>query len=366
MVKFSVDIAKKSDDADLRNILSKTSMPGDISISLETEPSFFKALSVIGTKQTVLVIRDEEKKMIVGFAIRSIKKVFINEKITNVGYLSSLRILKEYRKGRLLYLGIKKLNNLLEESSEKINFTTIIKGNTYAQKIISTSRAGLPNYMNIGINKTFAIKPSKRIRYKALNKVNIKRGIDCFEVKEIISFINENGKKKDFFPVFTKKDLDNSRLLNFHLKNIYVAYSDDEILGVVGCWDQSLFKQTVVKGLSFKNKLLRLINNYFLTHITNTPTITNVNKNIKGFYLNYVVIKYNNTDVFSQMIDTISNDYSSKDYNYFLIGLDENDPLTKSLKYFKSFNYDAIVYLVNSTAKYLSKEKIKYLEISRL
>ena len=44
MVKFSIDIAKKSDDADLKNILRKTHMPGDMSLTFETEPSFFKAI----------------------------------------------------------------------------------------------------------------------------------------------------------------------------------------------------------------------------------------------------------------------------------------------------------------------------------
>ena len=36
-----------------------------------------------------------------------------------------------------------------------------------------------------------------------------------------------------------------------------------------------------------------------------------------------------------------------------------------SIKNFRSFNYDAIVYLVNSSES-LSEERVKYLEISRL
>ena len=366
MTKFSINIAKKSDDDNLRTVLRKTVMPGEMSLSFETEPSFFKAISIIGENQIVLVIRDIEKNIIVGFAIRSIKRVFINEKITNVGYLSAVRILREYRGSRLLYLGIRKLNNILEKSSEKINFTTIIKDNFYAQKVISTSRAGMPNYTNIGINKTFAIKPSKKNRYRGLNKINIKQGINGFNIDEIISFINENGKKKDFFPVFTKKNIENSTILNFNLSNMYIAYLGNEILGVVGCWDQTKFKQTVVRGLSLKNKLLRYVNNYFLSHIIDSPTIPNIDKYIKAFYLNYIVIKDNNNDVFSQMLDTISNDYVSKNYNYFLVGLDRNDPLCNSIKNFRSFNYDAIVYLVNTSCKYFSKERVKYLEISTL
>ena len=70
------------------------------------------------------------------------------------------------------------------------------------------------------------------------------------------------------------------------------------------------FKQTLVKGLSLKNKLLRYVNNYFLSHIIDTPTIPNLDTYIKAFFLNYSNYD-NNIDIFSQMLD-ISNDYVSK------------------------------------------------------
>ena len=157
MERYSIEIAKESDDFDLREILRNTKMQGDISLSFETEPSFFNAISILGEKQTVLSIRDIQKNKIIGFLIRSVKNVYINQKIVKVGYLSSIRLLEGYRGGRLLIKGNKELKKLLGNSTEKINFTTIIKDNIYAQKVISKSRVGLPDYNKIGVNKTFAI-----------------------------------------------------------------------------------------------------------------------------------------------------------------------------------------------------------------
>ena len=62
MERYSIEIAKESDDFDLREILRNTKMQGDISLSFETEPSFFNAISILGEKQTVLSIRDIKKK----------------------------------------------------------------------------------------------------------------------------------------------------------------------------------------------------------------------------------------------------------------------------------------------------------------
>ena len=64
--------------------------------------------------------------------------------------------------------------------------------------------------------------------------------------------------------------------------------------------------------------------------------------------------------------DFISKYYSNKNYNYFLIGIDENDPLCHSMKNFRCFTYDAIVYLVDYSTKIKIEDRIKYLEISRL
>ena len=94
MERYSIEIAKESDDFDLREILRNTKMQGDISLSFETEPSFFNAISILGEKQTVLSIRDIQKNKIIGFLIRSVKNVYINQKIVKVGYLSSIRLLE--------------------------------------------------------------------------------------------------------------------------------------------------------------------------------------------------------------------------------------------------------------------------------
>ena len=60
MVRFLNDIASESDDYDLRQIMRSTYMKGDISLSFQTEPSFFESISVLGNNQKVLVIRDQD------------------------------------------------------------------------------------------------------------------------------------------------------------------------------------------------------------------------------------------------------------------------------------------------------------------
>jgi len=363
MVRFLNDIASLSDDDELREIVSKTYMKGEISLSFESEPSFFNSIAILGESQEVLIIRDLENEKIIGFMIKSIKNVFINGHPKKVRYLSSLRLLEEYRRGRLMHQGFKYLKSFIDDSN-MINFTTIIEDNIFARDMLTSSRAGLPNYLPIGKMKTFIIKPTSRVRYKSKTNIKIEKGISKFSLKEIINFLNKEGSKKDFFPVYTEEIFNKSQLRDFDINNLYIAHNETEILGVVGVWDQTRFKQTVVKALSNKYKLLKPFNNYILSPMCNYPLISNPGK-IRSFYINLIAIKDNNPDIFSLLIDKISLDNSNYGYNYFIIGLSEDDNLCLGLKNFRSLTYDSILYLVDYK-RTVPLTRTPYLEISRL
>ena len=115
MERFSSEIASISDDFELRQIQKITSMSGDISLSFHSEPSFFEAISVLGSSQDVIIIRDLQNNKIAGFMILSIKSVFVNGSPSDVRYLSSVRLLEEYRGTRSLYKGFKYLENLISD-----------------------------------------------------------------------------------------------------------------------------------------------------------------------------------------------------------------------------------------------------------
>ncbi len=96
----------------------------------------------------------------------------------------------------------------------------------------------------------------------------------------------------------------------------------------------------------------------------NYPLISNPGK-IRSFYINLISIKNNNPDILSLLIDQISLDYSNCGYNYFIIGLSEDDNLCLGLKNFRSLTYDSILYLVDYK-RTVPLTRTPYLEISRL
>ena len=57
MSGIEIDLARPSDDAELRRILRETPTPGEISISFQREPSFFEASDVEGPFHQTVVAR---------------------------------------------------------------------------------------------------------------------------------------------------------------------------------------------------------------------------------------------------------------------------------------------------------------------
>ena len=116
MAKYLSKIASDIHDDSIKRILKDTTMSGDISVSFETEPSFFDAIHVLGKKNDVLIVEELESRKIVGVGIISQKLLYIDQEPSKVNYFSSLRILNDHRNGRVLYLGFKKLRDLLKKN----------------------------------------------------------------------------------------------------------------------------------------------------------------------------------------------------------------------------------------------------------
>ncbi len=86
MSRFRFELATPADDADLRQILAATPMPGRIAVSLRREPSWFAAAVVDGHFRQVVACRDLATRRLVGFGCRSVRRLYVNGLPTDVGY----------------------------------------------------------------------------------------------------------------------------------------------------------------------------------------------------------------------------------------------------------------------------------------
>ncbi|NOX97453.1 MAG: hypothetical protein GXO98_05255 [Nitrospirae bacterium] len=369
MQKFIVELAKESDDLSLKRILCTTPMEGDIKVAFQREPSYFCALETAGKFNQTIVARDTKTNDVVGMGTRSIKPAYVNGEITPIGYLNSLRIDKRYRNRTLLNRGYTYFRQLHQDKRTQIYLSTIIQDNEKVRQLLTSKRVRLPLYHDIGECRTFAIKLVRKKRGFS-KRIAVSKGTNN-DLGGIVECLNRNGKEKQFYPYYTKADFrsDKRYLKDFKIEDFYVARVQGKIVGVIGKWDQSGFKQTLISGYSRKIKLIRPVYNH-VAKIFKYPQLPEPGKHLTFFYVSFIAIDDNDPNIFAALVRALYNDSVDSKYSYMMIGLFQKDPLLSVIKQYASIEYKSRIYVVCwDDGEHVFKTldgRIPYLEISTL
>jgi hypothetical protein len=294
MTRIQIGLAHQSDDAALRALLADNPMEGSIELAFLREPSYFAASSVQAPFHQVIVARDGEEVIGVGF--RGVRPTFINGEVRDVGYLADLRLNRRYRGGSLIARGYRFFRELHGDGRAKLYLTVIADGNEAALATIAAGRAGLPRYRPLG--RIFS--PAIRLRgwKKRRAAVEVKR-------ERAPAFVLQQLARKQFAPAALAID------------NFYVAYDGSRVVGALATWDQSGFKQTQVVRYRGTMKVLRRIARY-----------PRAGETLRSLYIAYVAVE--SADVFRALIDRVASDHP--EYHYFIAGAHERDPLLPVLQ----------------------------------
>ena len=344
MKSRSFTLATPDDDKGIRDLLSRVHMDGNIRLKFLREPSYFESLKIEGKSSQIVIYRDpDNREKIVAIATRSIKDLYLNGRPTEFGYLSSLRIDPEYRNGIILgrgYKFIKQLHN--EDKKVPAYITTITKENDKAIQALTKRRAGLPLYHFIGDYKTYSIPYYKKPE-KPCSDVEISKA-KKIEQSELLEFIRNEGKRKQFFPTLDENKL-NGELPDLSIENFYIARRENKIVGTVAFWDQGDNKQTVVHGYKPIFQLLRPFYN-LLSPVTRLPVLPSSGSQIRSFYISFAVVKNNDVPAFFDLLRYVYLEMKDKGYNYMITGLDSRDSLCSAAEKFRNILYETSVYLV--------------------
>ncbi len=105
MARYRLNLADPADDDYLRAVLAATPMPGRVTVGFQREPSYFGGAVVDGRFRRVVAARDAASNRLVGFGSRSVLDRYVNGSAMPIGYLSSLRVLPNHRRGLLVARG---------------------------------------------------------------------------------------------------------------------------------------------------------------------------------------------------------------------------------------------------------------------
>lgn len=347
MSPLRFELASLADDAELRQLLAATPMAGRVSVSLRREPSYFGAAAVEGEFHQTIVARDTATGTIVGIASRSVRRRFVNGTAMPVGYLSSLRILPRHRGGRVLADGYRFLRELHGDRRTAIYLTTIAEGNDAALAVLTSGRAGLPRYEFIGMYRTAALPLG---RNAAAASLPLGVTIRCATVEDwprLRGFLDHAGPSRQYFPGYQSMDWfsDAATFRGLGAGDLFLALRGGEIVGALGCWDQSPFRQVVVENYGSALAMSSPLYNGWAA-LRGLPKLPKPGARLPFLTAALPVAAGNGLDIFSALLEATLAHGKQRGFSHLLIGLHERDPLTAVIARHQTAVYQTRCYLV--------------------
>jgi len=348
-------LATKDDDQILRRLFYDSQMNdgGLFSLRYSREPSFFHGLEVEGPFQQTGICVDEDSGKALACFTRTVRKLWVNGKVTNFGYIANCRILPECRNSTILFKGYSALKKLhdeaLAEHSADLYLSTILEGNEEALEILTSGRASLPAYHHVGNYISHALVANQDVKCDFDGE--IVNG--CLElVDDIVSCLNRLGERRQFAPYFEKSDFNltsenplNSLTRGLSISDFLVARNEKGVVGVMAPWNQMSFKQLKVERYGFLMKCVKAFWNTVMPSL-GYGLLPAQGHDLPIFFVSMVAVDNENKDVFRALLSRLVRNLKDKGCLFAILGLAENDPLVPYLAGFLKLGYKSRIFVV--------------------
>ena len=346
MSALTFTLATPADDESLRRLLRKNPIRGSISLSFEREPCYFDASIVEGPFHQTIVAREVETGEIIAFGNRSIRPLYVNGEVKETGYMSQLRVRPDYGKG--LYLarglagGFRKYHELHQDRRTPFYLMSVIEDNLPAKRLLTSGLAEYPYVQEYARFFTYAIYPLFRKRLLRLpGSLRLIRGSEKY-IDGIVDCLNRNNSRKQLAPHWTPESL---FIANLKPSDFFLALDGERVVGCVACWDQSAFKQTVVRGYAGSLARWRKPLNMF-SRLGGWPYLPEPNTPLRYSHASHLAIDNDDQLIFQALLRAVYQHNLEYGYNYFMLGLAESNPLRNIVQEYRPLTYVSRLYLV--------------------
>jgi hypothetical protein len=342
-MEVQIDLATPADDPAIRGLCRREPMPGNITLTYEREPDFSLGCRVTGSDFQVLVARGQQEDEVVGVACRSTRELFINGVPQRLGYLGQLRIDHRYRGRWLVSRGFAMLKQLHERDPLPAYLVSIVDGNQEAEGVlVRKARKSFPSFHHVADFRTLAISLGRA-------KPPIRTDLEIShaspeQVFELARFFQAQGPRRQFFPVWTQDSLLQLTSLGLRIEDLLIARRHGDIVGVVGLWDQSAYKQTITQGYSGWLKAAAPLYDFSASWIGRS-TLPRPGSKLRSIYAALLCIANEELEVFSALLRELYSLARTRDFDYLLIGLDARDHLLSIASKYSHVSYASRLYL---------------------
>ncbi|MBR6469445.1 MAG: hypothetical protein IKS84_03605 [Lachnospiraceae bacterium] len=243
------EFAAREDAEGILRIMEEDTAPGGLKLLYTRRDDPLSSFLSESHESAVGVIKKDGRVIATIAAIPRL--MYINGRESRVCYVTNMK--------RLPGVDIQ-LNwyEMFEKMCKKVNcdiyFCSLITGNDDVERMLGKKRKFMPYSVKMTGYKTYIISPSVKIKAAAAGVEFVRAAKD--DEEGLVRFLNENGRKRNLFPVFDKL----SDLGDLGADDFYLLKRDGNIVAAGALWDRRNVKQYVLVRCSGIYAWIRRIN----------------------------------------------------------------------------------------------------------
>lgn len=326
--RFSFSLAKPEDGPEILKVYESLDFKGDISVMYTRRPDPLASLAMEGDEVLLPLMQDNSTGRIAGMGCWILRQAYIDGQIKRVCYLMSLKILPDYQRRMPHLKEVYAHLYALTKGKVDLYYTTILKENITAQRMLEKKRPQMPEYRYGGDYTVYNIKTGGRL---PRHGYTIIRGAD----PEGAKFYQHHAKDSDL----ASPDL---TLHGIGPEDMYVMRSaTGEILAVCYLWNQQPWKQHIVTGYGGLYGLLH----HLPVRLLGYPSFPPVGKPIDYASIAGLCVKDDSLKWASLFIRHIA--ALESDYLFLMLGFHQTHPLNGLFETIKHIKYQSRFYTVH-------------------
>ncbi len=353
--RFEFMVAGPADEPEIRRLVGATPMPGSVAIRFEREPDYFLGCSIMGDPCDVLIARHVPDGQLAGMLCRAERPAFVNGRETRIGYIGQIRAAPRFAGRWLLQRGLPLFRRRSPPGMPY--FGVMARENPRARgAFFGPRRAGgfgatrLAGWTTSALILRAADGPPPglpgRHRGTAMTRLTVARG-SVGTIEEIVGFLRRIGSTRQLYPAYRVDDfVGGVRTRGLALEDLLVARRAGAIVGVLGMWDQSTFKQDVVASLG--PALRRVAPAYDLgARLIGARPLPRPGAMIQAGFACFVAVEGDDPAVLQALVHEARGLAWRRGLTYLTIGLADRDPLLAAVRRSLAITYRSDLFLLS-------------------
>jgi hypothetical protein len=337
--RFHFERASPTDGGELEAILELQPFEGRIGLAYTRRPDALASFLQEGDPVDVVVCRDSREGRIVGMGISAVRRLLVNGRPREIGYLFGLRARPEYvRTTTVLHRGYARLHEL-QARPPSFFLTSILEENLYARRLLEKKRPFMPVYEPLCSYTVFGMGTRGAARRHRRSAV---RPASAADLPRLLSFFCEHGQGQQFFPVVAEDSLGRPPFTALRAEDFLLCERGGRITAAAALWDQRSYRQFRVTGYSGLLRLVRPLSG--VLPLWGLPALPRAGEEVGYLTLCLPAVRGNDPALFEELLHGAI--CAARRAPVLVAGVAAGHPLESVLASRRHIDYRSRIYLV--------------------